>query len=134
MSITTVFAYKGFIGINSTPTDEGMVAPHGGGNIGVVMNANSVRFSLEALDLLKTIKVGKDAIGDVDVFMSGEPTFAWFGPHKRIISPKNAVAARGYNPSLLKVYDGEIEIPVDFKEHIDVILIEEEFDKIEGNI
>lgn len=114
MSTTKVFAYKGIIGIDSTPTDEGMVAPYGGGNLGVVMNADKVLISNEALELLKKIKTGRDAIGDVDAFMADQPIFAWFGGHKRILNPDKAVAARDYKPSLLKAYEGEIEIPDDF--------------------
>ena len=117
MTYTTVFAYKGIIGIDSTPTDEGMIAPYGNGNIGVVTDADKVRISPDALSLLKTIKKGRDYIGDVDTFKCNDKSnvFSWFGGHKRILDPAKSVGSRDYNPSLLKVYEGDIEIPDDFK-------------------
>lgn len=67
---------------------------------------STLAFSPEAIELLKKISIGRDAIGDVDWFrtrMDGKPpgfAFSWFGPISRIVNVKSAVAARDF-----RVYD-----------------------------
>lgn len=124
----TVFAYKGYIGIDSISTDDGIMAPFGNGNIGVVADAEKVRISSYAMALLKTIKRGGDCIGNVDAFKcnDGVIVFSWFGQHRRIVNPIEAVGSRDYNPSLLKTYEGEIEISNDFICAVEDILIGKE--------
>lgn len=99
-----VFSHRGIIGIESSPYDKAILAHPGGGNIGVVADASLVEISEDALQLLKTIKVGRDSIGDVDCFRSGDKIiFGWLGGYCMPINPKGAEAARGFKPELLKV-------------------------------
>lgn len=81
---------KGVVTSNiDTPNNLGTVIHNTGTNLGV---------SAEALALLKTIRKGHDAIGDVDWFRSndGHDNFAWLGGPKRLMDPATAQAARGY--------------------------------------
>ena len=64
---TTIFAYKGIIGIQSSPDAEGLIAKPGNGNLGCVIDAASVEIQKEALDLLLKIPKGRDGLGDFDV-------------------------------------------------------------------
>ena len=126
---TEVFAYKGFIGILSNPSHEGIIAHPGNGNLGVVMDASKVRISNEALTLLKSIKKGRDCIGDIDVFTTNDNKviFSWLGGYMNIVKANEIVGSREYDPSHLKAYNGEINVPSDFIEAVDEIL------KIENN-
>jgi hypothetical protein len=54
--------------------------------------------SAEAVALLKTIKRGRDAIGDVDWFTTadGKAAFCWIGGPKALIRVEGAVGSREY--------------------------------------
>jgi hypothetical protein len=54
--------------------------------------------SEEALVLLKTIKRGRDSIGDVDWWAvdDGSSAFGWFGPMCRLIEPAEAETSRQF--------------------------------------
>lgn len=101
---TSVFTYKGYIGIESDVKAEGLLnSPTQPGQLGFVVDANSVDIQPEALELLKTIKKGSDSLGDVDVFSAGDKiVFSWLGGPLRLIDPKKITGSRDYNPSLLK--------------------------------
>ena len=51
---TKVFAYKGYVGILSSPEAD-LVAKPGNGNIGCVADAANVEFSQDAIDMLKKV-------------------------------------------------------------------------------
>lgn len=69
-------------------------------NIGqVIMNtAEHLGVSPEALELLKSVKVGHDSIGDVDWFRSddGKDNFGWIGGPYAVVTAATAEAARGF--------------------------------------
>lgn len=116
---TTVFEYKGYIGIKSHPKADGMIAPAGGGNIGCVCDASKVQISKEALELLKKIPRGRDGLGEIDVFGSGDKKiFGWMGGFLRVFKPSEIETSRDYDPSILTHTDG-VEVPKDFKTFID---------------
>jgi len=52
----------------------------------------------EAMALLKTIKRGRDSIGDVDWWACDDKSFAfgWLGPHLRLVDPKQSQTSRQY--------------------------------------
>ena len=113
-----VTAYKGQIVIEPIDPEKDVEKgwfPTGGSRIGCVLVPTGQRLaaSEEALALLQTIKVGHDAIGDVDWFRcskgpgqeDGDYAFAWFGPLFRIVNPKTAEAARAF-----KVYRDQCTI------------------------
>jgi hypothetical protein len=84
------------------------------GNLGQVICRSDINvgMSKEAVELLKQIKPGRDAIGSVDWFESVKGNvFAWFGGPKAVIDPADAVAARGY-----QVRDSYVKIPNDVPE------------------
>jgi hypothetical protein len=115
---TTIFAYKGFVGIQSHPEAEYIVAKTGNGNLGVVVDARGVDVSPEALELLKQVPKSRDDIGEFDVFQSGELVIiGWLGGYKRGFRPEYITGSSSYNPDLLKPVDG-VEVPEDFKQNI----------------
>jgi len=66
--------------------------------------------SEEALALLKMVKRGLDRIGDLAWFRSddGKDHFAWLGGPKRLVNPKDAEAARGYEILSHQVIPNEV--------------------------
>ena len=120
---TQVFAYRGAIGINSNKNAEGLInRPGERGQLGFVANAAFVDISPEALSLLKTIKPSNDDIGDVDVFKAanGVVVFSWLGHDKKAFYPAQVTGSNHYQPDLLVASDN-VEIPDEFKDHIDSI-------------
>ena len=117
---TRVFAYKGVIGIQSDPKSDALIAKPENGGIGCVADASKVKFSKDAVDLLKTIKKGSDDLGDVDVFKANDGTvvFGWMGNYLRVVVPKESEGSREYDPSLLAPTDG-VEPTDEFKEFVD---------------
>lgn len=96
------------------------------GNMGqVIMDTEKyLGVSDEAIELLKTVKNGRDAIGDVDWFKSsdGKMNFAWFGPVNRIINPDDAEAARGFRvPAEGNYIKIENEVPLAARSCIDAV-------------
>lgn len=118
---TKVFAYSGFIGVESDYKAEGLLNnPAQPNELGFVIDADFVDITEDALELLKNIKKSHDDIGDVDVFKSDKKTiFSWMGGCFCIIDPESAEGSREYNPSLLKPSNQDILIPEGFKEYID---------------
>lgn len=132
-----IFAYKGYIGINgwkegfpeNLKDNEDIKLEHltealcndplQPEQLGFVCYANKCEFSQEALDLLKTIKPSRDAIGDIDIFNSNDGViFCWLGGILRLINPNNVSGSRDYDPELLPDAS-EVEVPQDFKDCID---------------
>lgn len=121
---TQVFTHKGYIGIMSDVKAEGLLNnPAQPGQLGFVVDANSVDIQPEALELLKTIKKGSDSLGDVDVFSAGDKVvFSWLGGPLSLINPKNATGSRDYNPSILKS-NVDVKPTEEFIEAVDSMLI-----------
>lgn len=117
---TTIFAYKGYVGILSDPDSDCLIAKPGNGNIGCVCDASKVKISPEAIELLKTVPKGHDDIGEIDVFKANDDMIivAWLGGYLKVIDPKNAEAARNTNFNLLTASEN-VEIPESFKKFID---------------
>lgn len=119
---TTVFAYKGIIGIKSDVKSEGLINdPTQPGQLGFVLDASQVEFSPEAIEALKKIKRGHGSLGDVDCFKSddGQIVFAFLGGPWAMFDPESGVeAARDTDFNLLTPTDG-VEIPEDFKKAVD---------------
>lgn len=119
---TKVFAYNGFIGIQSIHTAEGLLNdPTQIGQLGFVVDAKFVDISPDALELLKKVSKSHDDIGDVDVFGASDDMviFAWLGSNLRIIDPENCEGSRDYDASLLTACTEPIEVPEDFKKVVD---------------
>lgn len=115
----TVFAYKGIIGIQSSPECEGIIAHPVGNNLGVVCEANKVLFSPEAIELLKSIKKGRDSLGDIDIFQSNQgPMFSWLGGYLRSVIPSQSEGSNTYDPSLITASEG-IEVPSNFIDYVE---------------
>ena len=118
---TKVFAYKGYVGILSSPEAD-LVAKPGNGNIGCVADAANVEFSQDAIDLLKKVKRSSDDIGDVDVFKAGDGVvvFGWLGGYMKAFKPEDVEGSSTYNPSLL-VATENVEVPKGFIDFIDTL-------------
>ncbi len=75
--------------------------PTGDTRLGCVIGDTKINLGVseEALALMKTIKRGHDAIGDIDWWGCDDETYAfsWWGPIYRIINPATAEAPRNYN-------------------------------------
>jgi hypothetical protein len=125
---TKVFAHKGIIGITCIDIDpqeclnspiEIMLG------MGVVVDAKSIEFSKDALDILKTYKTGEDQIGDVGIFVDKNKTtaFGWQGGPNQVLLPDSTVG----KISDVSLFDTltvveNIEIPEGFIESIDEYL------------
>lgn len=117
---TKVFAYKGFIGIQSDFNAEGLLNdPSKPGQLGFVVDADFCDIQPEAIELLKKIPKSGDDIGDVDVFKAGEKViFAWLGPMLRVLDLNREISgSSSYNPRLLK--PANFDTPEQFKQFID---------------
>ncbi len=120
MTKTKIFAYKGYVGIQSTPDAEGMIAKPEGGNFGCVVDADKAEISTEALELLKKVKRGRSSLGDIDVFQADDKMIilGWIGGYLNAFKPSDVEGSREYKPELLKATE-DVEIPVEFKTYID---------------
>jgi len=117
--MTTVFIYKGIIGISSQETCESLIAKPGNGNLGCVCDASKMKISKEALEALKTIPKGKDSIGDIDIFQTNDKKviFSWFGGYLKAFKPNKIETSRDYNPDLL-THSDDVEIPQKFIDYV----------------
>lgn len=103
---TKVFAYKGWVGIESDIKAEGLLNdPMKKGQLGFVLDAEFVDISPEALELLKEVPKSMDSIGEVDIISArdNQVWFMWLGGHKKMFKPHQISASRDYAPSLIKV-------------------------------
>jgi hypothetical protein len=118
---TKIFAYKGYVGIQSGPKVQGLIAKPGNGNIGVTVDAASTDVSQEAIDLLKQVKKVSGSFGDIMIFKTngGPICIAWLGSYLNAFKPADVEGDRDYNPSLLVAATEPIEIPEEFKAMID---------------
>lgn len=70
------------------------------GNMGqVIMNTKEhLGVSKEALELLKTVKPGRDSMGDIDWFATsdGNHAFSWLGGPYNIAKPSDIEGSRSY--------------------------------------
>ncbi len=64
----------------------------------VYMNTKeTLGISKEALEILRTLKKGRDSIGDIDWFATGDKyAFGWLGPIHRLVDPATAETSRQY--------------------------------------
>lgn len=102
-----VVAYKGLIVIvpNEPEKDAGKPGdwfPMGPpGRLGSVLCNTQLNLgvSLEAFELMKNIKRGRDCIGDISWWGCDDSThaFSWFGPIYRVIDPSTAIGDRDWN-------------------------------------
>lgn len=117
---TKVFAYKGWIGIQSDVNAEGLLnKPLDKGQLGFVVNASFVDISPEALELLKEVPPSGDCIGDVDIFKSEKGTiFSWLGGPLKMFQPHQISGSNSYDASLI-TDTVDVEIDPAFIEAID---------------
>ena len=119
---TKIFEYKGYVGIESHPNADGVIAcpKKSNQNLGYVVKAKSVKISPSALIVLKTIKKSHDAIGDIDIFSSNEGVIvSWIGGNKKLINPNIHEGSSSYDASLIVNTDKSILPPQDFIDYID---------------
>jgi hypothetical protein len=100
---TQVFSYKGWVGIQSDVTAEGLLnKPLDKGQLGFVIDAAFVDISPEALDLLKQVKKSGDCIGDVDIIKSRDKVlFLWLGSPLKMFKPEQVTGSKEYDASLI---------------------------------
>jgi hypothetical protein len=114
----TITAYKGslIIDLIATKSIENEVATSldGPTRIGqVIMNTGKhLGVSKEAYQILKTIKRGRDDLGDINWFVTtnnnmNAHAFSWLGGPKQIVNPEWAEGGRAY------VLGAYVEIPND---------------------
>jgi hypothetical protein len=124
---TQVFEHRGILGIQSDFQAEGLLNdPSQPGQLGFVVNADSVDIQPKALDLLKKVKSGHDDIGDVDVFQAsdGVVVFAWLGGNLRAMNPDDIQGSNSYHPELLKASENVVT-PQEFIDFVESELAEE---------
>jgi len=118
---TQIFAYKGYLCINSEPGAEGMIASPATapGNIGCTVEADKIDVTPEALTMLKGLRKVGGSFASISCFDSndGKIYFGWLGGFKQVSDPKNLEGDRDYEPSLLT--PTEFEVPKEFSDFID---------------
>lgn len=118
---TTVFFYKGYVGILSDPTSDAVITHPGDESFGVVCDASKVKFSAEAVEALKKVPASGDSIGEIDIFGAGDQViFGWLGGYMKAFKPEHVDGSRDYNPSLIKA-SADVETPQDFKDFVDAL-------------
>jgi len=117
---TTVFAYKGIVGIKSDVKAEGLLNdPLKPGQLGFVVKADCVDIQSEALELLKQVKKSSDDIGEVDVFRSDNGLcFSWLGGPLKAFKPADITGSNSYDASELKA-NADVKPPEDFIAFVD---------------
>ena len=118
---TQVFAYKGFVGIESSHEAEGLLnCPSQLGQLGFVLDANFVDVSPEACELLKKVQRSGHDLGDINVFKAdnGSVIFSWLGRDTALIDVDKATGSSTYDASLLKPCS-DVKIPQDFIDYVD---------------
>jgi hypothetical protein len=121
---TQVFAYKGWIGIQSSTVAKGLLNdPIKPSQLGFVLDASFVDISSEALELLKKIPRSSDDVGEIDVYKnsSGRIIFSWLGGPLKMCKPENITSSNSYDPELLKSSQKEVKIDEKFIEAVDKI-------------
>jgi hypothetical protein len=119
--MTTVFIYKGIVGIQSDPTENDFISKPGGGSLGCICDGSTVKISKDALDALKTIPRGRDGLGEIEIYKTGDKViFGWLGGYLKAFDPKEIETSRDYNPSVLTHTD-DVEIPKAFMEFVDTM-------------
>jgi len=124
-----VVAYEGQIVICPIDYDQGINDawwPTGGGKMGCVVGDSKqmLGVSKEAIELMHSVTLNRDAIGDLGWWRCDDGTYAfsWFGAIFRMVDPNSSEAARDF-----RVHDGqyiEIEntLPDDVKAQVDEAL------------
>lgn len=82
---TIVYAYKGVIGIKSDKECDGLVNdPNGRNGMLYIIDTQHIKFSQEAIDLIKKIPVGTNSIGDIMAYKAADMVLFAFrsGPIK----------------------------------------------------
>jgi hypothetical protein len=122
-----VVAYNDKIVIITEKPEEGIEDqwwPTGGSRMGCVLGdtKNKLGVSKEALELMKLVPVGRDAVGDIDWWKCDDGTYAfgWWGPIFRIIEPEVCQAAKKFLMNVApEHYAGQyIEIPNELPQEI----------------
>lgn len=128
---TIVYAYKGVIGIKSNEECAGLLNyPSDKIEMLYLIDAEHVKFSAEAIELLNKIPVGNESIGDIMSYMAGDIQVFGFkggpakvvgkvrpsGKDKKVFLP--VMGDSGYKPSLLVATEG-IEPDNSFKKFVD---------------
>lgn len=111
---TKIFAYKNYLGIESSEDAEGMIAKPGNGNIGVVVMTGSCEITPEAKGMLKNAKreggsfapfmLTKHADPDAGF---GKSSFGWLGSYIAGAPASEVLVGRDCNKEVL---DDMIEV------------------------
>lgn len=118
---TTVFEYKGVVGIKSDVHAEGLLnSPLNKGQLGFVVDAKYVDIQPLALEILRKIRKSGDDIGDVDVYKTenDQIIFSWLGGPLKVLIHEEVSGSNSYDPSLLTACD-TVETPEDFKKFVE---------------
>lgn len=129
---TQVYAYKGFLGVNSFPFADGMIAsPITGMKIGCVIEKSCVDVSPEALELIRKIPVNEEYMPAIDLIDHPNKEgvqllfFASDGGYKSAYVPGQVCVLPTLNVDELPVTDG-VEVPQEFIDFIEKKLAEGE--------
>lgn len=123
---TTIFAYRGYVGIDSDPSADHLVAGPHTGSIGCVVESEGIDISPEALEELKKIKKSGDDLGEVDVFKSGDKVVVgWLGGYRKVFKAEDIEGSSEFDASLLTA-NPNVVVPDEFKEAADEWLAEQE--------
>lgn len=120
-----VFAYKGYLVLELlvTKSDDEVTSTidHPGTFGQVIANTKAnLGVSQEAIDLMATVKRGRDSIGDIDWFKlaAGGHAFGWIGGPKAIKQASEIETSRQWNTGEFINIDNAL-IPPEAKAHID---------------
>lgn len=126
---TKIFMYKGWIGVQSSPDSDGLIAKPGGGNLGVVIRTDACEITPEAK---KVFKDCRREGGSFAPFMltkhegqatgaHGRSSFGWLGGYLNAAPISEVKIGRDCDKEALSdmVEVENMEIPEDFKTFID---------------
>lgn len=141
---TIVYAYKGLIGIKSAEDCAGLVNdPNEKNGMLYIVDVTHVKFSQEAIELLKKIPIGTDPIGDVTVYKAGNMVlFGFSGVPLRVMGKNRPIkkgeeiikyvpvyAGVGCNPELL-VASEDVTPDKSFMAYVDKLEAEGKLEEI----
>lgn len=125
---TRIFTYKGWLGIESSPEAEGLVAKPGNGNMGCVLRTDCVEITPEAKQVFNN---AKREGGSFAPFMltthkgagveHGKSSVGWLGGYLQACEFADVLIGRDCDKKAVEymIEVADMEIPSEFKQLVD---------------
>lgn len=118
---TSIFAHRGYIGIESSVITEGLLNDPFMDN-SIKVDASKVLISKEAVDLFKAMPKGKDQNGLKIKLENGVTSIEWPEVTRLAIDPRDTPTTDDFNPTGLVASEEAPAVPQGFIDMVDEML------------